>query len=219
MSSIPGLFVTGTDTDVGKTYIAALIARQLRETGRRVGVYKPVASGCRRDGDRLVSDDAAQLWEAAGRPGTVEEVCPQCYESPVAPNVAARMERRPIDEPRLRHGLDVWRERSDVLIVEGAGGWFSPLGDRTLVADLAVELRLPVVVVARNTLGTINHTLLTVRAIEAVGLSVACVVLNSIGEPDASSATNLAELQSRLEVPVVALARGATKLPRELKLP
>src|SRR3990172_4269791 len=99
-----GLFITGTGTGVGKTYVAALIAQALRSAGKRVGVYKPIASGCEvRDG-RLVSPDAIALWEAAGRPGTLEQVCPQIFAAPLAPHLAARAEGRRVDAGLLREG-------------------------------------------------------------------------------------------------------------------
>ena len=87
-----GLFITGTDTEVGKTRVTAMIARSLVAAGYRVGVYKPAASGCRREGDELIADDAVALWEAAGRPATLEQVCPQRFEAPLAPHLAAREE-------------------------------------------------------------------------------------------------------------------------------
>ena len=111
-NDLPGLFITGTDTGVGKTYVAALIARSLVASGRRVGVYKPAASGCIRDAHGcLVSDDAVALWEAAGRPSDLEHVCPQRFAAPLAPHLAARGEGREIDANLLRSGLDYWRSR------------------------------------------------------------------------------------------------------------
>jgi dethiobiotin synthetase len=174
-----GLFITGTDTEVGKTYVAALLARTLRGAGLRVGVYKPAASGCRREGPELVSDDALLLWEAAGRPGTLDQVCPQRFAAPLAPSVAAAAEGRCVDERLLHEGLSAW-SGCDVVLVEGAGGLFSPLSQRWLVADLALRLGYPLVVVARNALGTINHTLLTLHAAATygTGLTVAAVVVN-----------------------------------------
>src|SRR5947208_11477700 len=132
-----GLFVVGTDTAVGKTFVAARIAAALRRAGVKVGVYKPAASGCRRVGRALVSDDAAALWEAAGRPGELKAVCPQRFAAPLAPHLAAKQERKRIDARLLRRGLDYWRRRSDVVIVEGAGGLMSPIGETDYVADLA----------------------------------------------------------------------------------
>src|SRR5690606_32212131 len=128
-----GLFVVGTDTGVGKTYVAARIAAALSETGVCVGVYKPAASGCRREGPALVSDDALELWQAAGQPGELVAVCPQCFAAPLAPHLAAREERKEIDALLLRSGLDYWRARSEVIIVEGAGGIMSPMGEQDYV--------------------------------------------------------------------------------------
>lgn len=187
-----GLFVTGTDTDVGKTYAAALIVRSLVAQGRRVGVYKPAASGCRRDpatGD-LTSDDAVALWEAAGHPGELERVCPQRFAAPLAPHLAAQAEGRLLDGELLRWGLDYWRERSDVVVVEGAGGLFSPLGDEELNIQLACDFGWPLVIVTANRLGVVNATLSNQNAISgfnlqnmARALRVGCVVLNDV-QPD-----------------------------------
>src|SRR3954469_2349385 len=101
-----GLFITGTGTGVGKTYVGALVARTLRDAGKRVGVYKPVASGCEIHGGKLVSPNAMALWEAAGRPGTLEQVCPQLFTAPLAPHLAARAEGRRVDPALLREGID-----------------------------------------------------------------------------------------------------------------
>ncbi len=184
-TNIRGLFITGADTNVGKTYVGALIAHALKAAGHRPGVYKPVASGCHREGVRLVSDDAELLWRAAGEPGELDRVCPQCFEAPLAPHLAARAEGKEIDRELLRDGLAYWLERSDVVLVEGAGGLLSPLGDNDYVADLARDLGFPLVIVARNALGTINHTLLTLHAAQTFrgGLPIAGIVLNHTAPP------------------------------------
>jgi len=214
---IPGLFFTGTDTGVGKTYVAALAARQLRQAGHRVGVYKPAASGCLRKGRKLVSDDAVALWQAAGRPGELERVCPQRFEAPLAPHLAARAEGRELDARLLRSGLDYWRERSEIVLVEGAGGLMSPLGEEEYVADLACEFGFPLIVVTRNALGTINQTLQTLITAAAFreGLAVAGIVLNHPrrlrGDP--SLATNREELASRCVPPLLAEVRWSATSP------
>jgi dethiobiotin synthetase len=204
----PGLFVTGTDTAVGKTYVAGLIAAGLRAAGHRPGVYKPVASGCRRAEGNLVSDDAVALWEAAGRPGTLEEVCPQRFEAPLAPHLAARAEGRLLDRRQLVDGVDFWRRSSDVIVVEGVGGLMSPLGDDLYVADLALAFGFPLVIVAPNVLGTINQTLQTLVAAAAFGegLTVAGVVLNhpSYRPGDASLASNAGQLSLHAKRPLLA---------------
>ena len=205
---VPGLFIVGTDTDVGKTYVGALIARALRAAGHRVGVYKPAASGCRLEQGALVSDDAVALWEAAGQPGTLQQVCPQRFVAPLAPHLAAKAEGKRLDSELLRCGLDVWRETCDVVLVEGAGGLMSPLGEEEYVADLADDFGFPLVVVARNALGTINHTLQTLitAATFRDGLEVAGVVLNRLAPPsgDASLSTNRQELEARCVAPILA---------------
>ena len=122
-----GLFITGTDTEVGKTYVATLIVKELVAAGHRVGVYKPVASDCIFDGRQLVSEDAVALWEAAGRPLSLEAVCPQRFQAPLAPHLAARLEGRELDSELLRTGISQWVDECDIMIVEGAGGLMSPL--------------------------------------------------------------------------------------------
>ena len=215
-----GLFITGTDTNVGKTHVAALIARELSAAGRRVGVYKPAASGCCMQGTEVVSGDAVMLWEASGRAGDLERVCPQRFAAPVAPHLAARGQAEELDLKLLRTGLDYWTERSEIVVVEGVGGLMSPIGDEEYVADLADEFGFPLIVVARDALGTINHTLLTLVAAVTFrkGLEVAGVVLNQTTElTDASVPANRRELEARCVPPVLGrLDWGATELDRKV---
>ena len=203
----PGLFITGTDTEIGKTYVTALIARALVAAGHQVGVYKPAASGCRIVDGACVADDAVQIWEAAGRPADLEHVCPQRFGAPLAPHLAARAEGRSIDAALLREGVAFWRERSDVVLVEGAGGLMSPISDDEFVVNLAIDLGYPLIVVAPDVLGTINHTLSTliVAATCGEGLDVAGIVLNRCRQDpdDVSSETNRAELERRAVAPVL----------------
>ena len=213
----PGLFIAGTNTEVGKTYVTGLIARDLARAGHRVGVYKPAASGCRRAEGRLVADDAVAVWEAAGRPGRLEEVCPQCFAAPLAPHLAARAEGKQLDEKLLFSGIEVWQKRSDVILVEGAGGLLSPLGRRLYVADLAARFGFPLIVVVPNKLGMINQTLQTLVAAEHFGggsgggLSVAGVVMNTPCEDlcaeasaDVSRSSNRRELALHCGPPILA---------------
>jgi dethiobiotin synthetase len=203
----PGLFITGTDTEVGKTYVAARIARALLASGMRVGVYKPVASGCVADGDDLVAEDAVALWQAAGRPGTLQQVCPQCFAAALAPHAAARVEGRRVDPQLLRSGIEFWQQHADIVLVEGAGGLMSPVSDDDYNADLADDFGFPLIVVAPNCLGVINQTLQTLitAATFRDGLDVAGVVLNDVRTlpSDASTSSNRAELQARCVPPVL----------------
>lgn len=210
---MPGYFITGTGTEVGKTFVAALIAKQLVADGVRVGVYKPAASGCQND----VSDDAVALWEAAGRPLTLDAVCPQRFAAPLAPHVAARDEGRRVDAALLRSGYEVWRDAYDFVLVEGAGGLMSPLSDDDYNADLARDLDLPLVVVAANRLGVINDVMQTLITAEAKGLRVAGVVLNDTSaEGDLSRATNAAELTLRMTAPLLGRVAWGGGLDRRI---
>jgi dethiobiotin synthetase len=216
--SARGLFISGTSTNVGKTHVAAMIARALVTQGQRVGVYKPVASGCRREGREVVADDAVQLWEAAGRPGELEAVCPQRFVAPLAPHRAAREEGSRVDAALLRSGLDVWRASSDIVLVEGAGGLMSPLADDDYTIDLAAEFGYPLVIVAANELGVINATLQTIITAQtrASQLAIAGIVLNQAKQRhgDASLASNAAEIAARAPAPLLAsLAHGDSDFP------
>lgn len=206
-----GLFVTGTDTGVGKTHVAALIIRSLRAQGLRVGAYKPAASGCAQtDEGSLVSDDADALWEAAGRPSSRDDVCPQRFAAPLAPHLAARAAGRSIEIDAIRAGFEFWSNCSDAIVVEGAGGLFSPLTESLLNIDLAREWEMPLVIVAANRLGTIHATLATVVAARAhsPALRITGVVLNCTStDGDLSRGSNADELRRLLEpygVPLLA---------------
>jgi dethiobiotin synthetase len=204
----PGLFVTGTGTGVGKTYVAAQIARALRGSGRRVGVYKPVSSGCELRGGELISPDAVQLWTAAGQPGTLDAVCPQRFAAPVAPHLAARADARRVDSELLRTGLEYWQNSCDIVLVEGAGGLMSPISDDDYNADIAEEFGFPLLVIAANELGAINAALQTLitAATYRNGLDVAGIVLNSAREAkdDPSVDSNADELARRCIPPFLA---------------
>ena len=205
---IPGLFLTGTDTDVGKTTVAVAVVRLLVAAGLRVGVYKPVASGVPAG---TSPSDARRLWDAAGRPLSLEAVCPQVFSLPLSPPRCAQAAGGGVDERLLRDGLTEWQRASDLLVVEGAGGLFSPLGERVLNADLARDFGLPLVVVDSARLGAIGRTLATVCAARASGLSVAAVVLSQV-LPDSDG--EVAELSSgeiaRANLADIAQHMGAT---------
>lgn len=204
----PGLYITGTNTSVGKSHVTRLIARALVKAGYKVGVYKPVATDCKRDGTDVVAADAVKLWEAAGRPGTLDEVCPQRFVAPMAPPTSAKLEGREVDCELLRSGLNVWLERSDIVLVEGAGGLLSPMSEKDDNAVLAAEFGFPLAVVSVNELGTINATLLTLLAAKTLipQVPLAGVILNRIAlfPDDESTKTNAEEIACRTDVPVLA---------------
>lgn len=176
---MPGWFVTGTDTGVGKTVIAGALAHLVRMAGRRAGVYKPVATGCRHDPRLgLVCPDAEFLSHCAEAPQTLEVINPIRYASELAPMVAARREHRPVDRAAIEAGYERIRGQSDWMIVEGAGGLLVPIENGFDMADLAGRFGLPLVIVARPDLGTINHTLLTVEAARRRKLAIAAIVID-----------------------------------------
>ncbi len=198
------LYFAGTDTDVGKTYVAAMATRELRHSGNRVAVYKPVASGCILDDGRVVSDDAIKLWEASGRELAIEAICPQRFLAPLSPPAAARREGKTVDVALLVAGLDAVSAEADYVVIEGAGGLMSPLADDLLNSDLARQIGAKVIIVASNRLGTIHQVLSTVTAAAALQLSVAGIVLNQT-EPVADDAAieNAAAISRFTRVPIL----------------
>ncbi len=178
MKNNKGVFITGTDTGVGKTYVARVIAQSLRRNGIDVGVMKPAETGCRRHAGRLVPHDAMCLMKAAGVHDALELINPYRFSRPLAPSVAAELERKRIDPAKILHAYEKLSRRHDFMIVEGAGGIMTPLSHDNLFLDLAEILRLPVLIVSRPGLGTINHTLLTISALELRKVNIAGVVIN-----------------------------------------
>jgi dethiobiotin synthetase len=162
-----------------------------------VGIYKPVCSGAERDvrTGRWVWSDVERLGLALERRCPAEMICPQAFRAPLAPPIAASHEGRRVDAQLLRAGASAWEDRVQVLLVEGAGGWRSPMAENETAADLARDLGFPVLIVGANRLGTINHSLMTLESVERAGLSVAGIVLNGVGEEsDGTEAGNEAWL-------------------------
>jgi len=180
------IFITGTDTGVGKTVVTAALALLLRERGMNVGVMKPVTSGCVERGNSLVSEDAELLAWAAGVP-LDDDCAPYCLRTPIAPSVAAARENVRIDFSRIGEAFERLKARHDFVLVEGAGGLMVPLSGGLMVADLVLGLKLPLLVVARPNLGTINHTVLTCFVAKQLGIDVRGSIVNSYPDkPDAA---------------------------------
>jgi dethiobiotin synthetase len=180
-----GLFITGTDTGVGKTLIAGAIAALLYRQGQKVGVLKPIASGCRHDREGLVSSDAEFLAACARTNYPLSVITPVCYKTPAAPLTCADIEGRPVDYEAISAAYNYLCQTCDVVIVEGIGGAMVPIDEQHTILDLAVQFNLPVVVVARPNLGTINHSLLTIEAVRRAGLPVAGVVISGYNAAEA----------------------------------
>jgi dethiobiotin synthetase len=169
-----GVFVTGTGTEVGKTVVAATLARALAIEGKRVAVFKPAVTGLEEEGET----DHALLRRASGSSQSDDEIAPYRYQPPASPHLAAALAGEEIDPERLRQAAGTAAENADAIVCEGVGGLLVPLSPTYLVRNLAVDLGYPLVVVAAPGLGTINHTLLTLESARAAGLEIAAVVLN-----------------------------------------
>ncbi len=199
-----GIFITGTDTDVGKTVVSAGLALVLRARGLRVGVMKPVATGCYGGDGRLVSQDAAFLMEAAQNeypPLT----SPARFRNPLSPNVAAMLEKKEVDIPAILKSYRELQKHYDFLVVEGVGGLMVPLKKDYYVANLIRDMGLPIVIVSYAGLGAINHTLLTVDAATIRGLEVRGIIFNRVSVTNYSMAelTNPKVIHDLSGVPIL----------------
>jgi len=214
-----GLFVTGTDTAVGKTVIARLIVRSLVASGDRVAVMKPVAAGSIMTAAGARNEDALGLIADSNVDLPYESVNPYCLTAPVSPHLAARDSGLTIELPRIGERFRALAAAADYVIVEGAGGWFAPLNEAEFVADLAAALNLPVLLVVGLRLGCLNHALLSAAAIRQRGLVLAGWIGNQIDPGFARMTDNLLTLERHLGMPpiaTVAYAAGgavAARLP------
>ena len=200
-----GLFVTGTDTEVGKSLVAGGLAAVLREDGIDVGVMKPAETGCAKDDGRFVASDAEFLRFMAGVSDPVEAIVPYTFREPLAPAVAAEAEGVGLDVEDVVKRFAELAHKHEFMIVEGAGGLMVPFSGSFMMIDLIKRLELAVLIVGRAHLGTINHTLLTVRCAQAEGIEVKGIVLNNLVGEDAgpAMATNPEVIASHTDVPVL----------------
>jgi len=196
-----GCFVTGTDTGVGKTRVAVGLCTALGRRGLRVAAMKPVAAGCAETADGLRNDDALALAAAMNIVAPYADVNPFAFEPPIAPHLAAAEAGTPIRFEVLDTAYARLRARSDIVIVEGAGGWLVPLDAERSFADLAVHWRLDVVLVVALRLGCLNHALLTAEAVQRSGLALRGWVANALDPGFARAAGNLETLRRRLAAP------------------
>jgi dethiobiotin synthetase len=204
-----GLFITGTDTEVGKTVVARLIVRSLVATGVRVAVMKPVAAGSVMTAAGPRNDDALGLMADSNVVMPYATVNPYCLPAPVSPHLAAREVGVTIELPRLTQSFAALSAAADYVIVEGAGGWFAPLNDEQFIADLAAMLGLPVLLVVGLRLGCLNHALLSVAAIRQRGLILGGWIANHIDPEFARVPDNLATLARHIGVPAIATVAHA----------
>jgi dethiobiotin synthetase len=201
------LFVTGTDTGVGKTHNVVQLLRLLRAAGLRCAGMKPICCGDRSDAELLLAQSSEGL--------TIDQINPVWLRTPAAPLTAARIENREISVPSLLLAFTALRAQVDHVLVEGVGGWSVPITAEYFMSDLAVALGLPVLVIAQNKLGCINHTLLTLEAVRNRGLKCVGVVLNELsGLADIATVTNAEVLGQLCRVPILSgLSENTADLP------
>jgi len=199
-----GYFITGTDTGVGKTFVTSLIVKALTDAGIDTGVMKPVETGCVVKNGRLMPKDALLLKESSGANDPLDIINTYRFAPPLAPNIAARLKGIGIDMRKIKDCYKTLSKVHDVVLVEGAGGLLAPLTDSKTMADLALFLKLPLIIVAPSRIGVINHTLLTVEYARTNGIPVKGIVLNNPVAPkkDPSRGFNRVEIERLTGAPV-----------------
>ena len=205
--SARGIFVTGTDTGVGKTLIACALVRALREEGAQVAVMKPVASGAFQTPDGLRNADALALMDAAGMKSSAryDEVNPYCFEPAISPHIAAREAGITVDTSMIKQQYDKLAADADWVVVEGAGGWYAPINEHQTMADLAWALSVPALLVVGLKLGCLNHAQLTRLGVESHGVRLAGWVVSGIDRHMTRVEANLETLERLFGEPPLAV--------------
>jgi dethiobiotin synthetase len=194
-----GLFITGTDTGVGKTVVAAGLVASLRNSGVDIGVMKPIETGF-----SLRSSDAFFLKRMADVDDPLENICPYRFKFPLSPYTAAQLEKASIRLDKIRQAYHWLLMKHQAVLVEGAGGLLVPITRKMTMADLALRLNLPLLIVARTNLGTLNHTLLTVEVARRRGIKVAGVIFNHLVQRRGlAEKTNPSVIKDFLSVPIL----------------
>ena len=197
-------FITGTDTDVGKTYIASALVRYFVQQGQTAVGMKPIAAGCEKINGALRNADVSALLAASNFAARLEDVNPYAFEPAIAPHIAAEQEGVSVSLSKIKHAFDTLQLQADVVIVEGAGGFRVPINREQTMADLAAQLNLPVIMVVGIRLGCINHALMTAGSIKAAGLNLAGWVANRIDPDMPALAENVQTLKAMIKAPCIA---------------
>jgi dethiobiotin synthetase len=209
-----GFFITGTDTGVGKTLVSVALTRALVARGQRTAVMKPVAAGGIRTPEGLFNDDALELLAVSNVKAPYEDVNPWMLSMPASPHLAARADGIAIRHERIVAAFERLKAASDLVIVEGAGGWHAPISATETMADVARKLALPVVLVVGVRLGCLNHALLTREALRARGMVFAGWIANKLVAEMPLANANIETLSSRFGVdPLAVVPAGATQAP------
>lgn len=201
--NLQGLFITGSDTGVGKTWVGCQLLQQLRDLYPSIKVRKPVESGCQPlKNNQLLAADGAALFAANGQKENLDIITPYRFNAAVAPDRAARLENKTITLAQLEQAATRNIEDGDFLLLEGAGGFLSPIAEDGLNADLARRLSLDCIIVVEDRLGAINQSLLTINAVEQNGLKIVAIILNRLSDQIETETDNLADLTARTQYPV-----------------
>lgn len=212
-----GLFITGTDTEVGKTIVAASIAAYLRKKGLDIGVFKPMMSGAKRED---INSDAFLLKEMSQDHHSLEDINPFQFDEPLAPYIAAKRKGCHIELEQVKHAWKKVKQDHDFFLVEGAGGLMVPMGPGYLTTHVAEAIGLPLLIVSRPGLGTVNHTLLTIEAAKKMGLYVVGVILNGWREETRGIAeeTNPMLIEEFSGVPVLGILPWMDRIDRDMMI-
>lgn len=191
-----GLFITGTDTEIGKTFVSALLIKMLTDNGYKVSGMKPIASDAKEVNGILQNDDALTLIQAANVESDYNVVNPYVFEPAISPHLAAEEEGLEIDLNVIKNNFNRLKEKSDIVVVEGVGGWYAPLGYDTTVADLAKVLDIPIIIVVGLRLGCLNHATLTAQAIRQSGMPIAGWIANHVDKDFLLAEKNIQTLKT-----------------------
>lgn len=200
-----GVFITGTDTEVGKTVVATALVRSLVAAGLKIAVMKPVAAGAEETPEGPRNADALALIEAANAANVYPLVNPYCLDLPASPHIAAAKAGISVEIERIATAFDELAGSADLVVVEGAGGWYAPVSETRTMVDIAKILDLPVLLVVGLRLGCLNHALLTAQAVKASGLRLAGWFANPVQRSFEHAAENIAALEARLDAPLLAI--------------
>ncbi|UZK73789.1 dethiobiotin synthase [Proteus mirabilis] len=196
-------FLTGTDTEVGKTVVSSALLQCATQQGYQTTGYKPVASGSEWLPEGLRNSDALTLQQFSSVPLAYQQVNPYCFETPTSPHIVSEETKQPIDFQVMSKGLSYLQQRADWVLVEGAGGWFTPLSANQFFADWVIEEKLPVILTVGIKLGCINHALLTQQAIWQSGLTLAGWVANEVEPAGRYQQQYLATLMAHIKAPLL----------------
>lgn len=198
-------FITGTDTDVGKTHVACALLQALNQQGLSSAAYKPIAAGCEPSSEGLRNRDALVLQHHSSLNLHYSEVNPIAFAEPVAPHLAAKRQKQTIDLQKISSGYQqLLAKQPDVLFTEGAGGWRLPLGQGQYLSDFVIAHKIPVILVVGIRLGCLNHALLSAEAIESDGLTLVGWVANNLSDNMPYARENIQHLQQQLNAPFLA---------------